>query len=159
MENTFDEATQQLGAVRRARVAAWAPKPIPWWYRVGVGIAAGFYWALQDMHNAVLLAVSTLVYGCVIGVLLRFVARRQGGLTRPKGMPRRLQMAWAGSIIAMMTVIASCGAAVRLAGVARPWLWFGAFGGVALAVGIDLGARFYRRSFDRWMIETNGGEQ
>ena len=156
MENTFEDASVQLDAVRRARAVVWAPKPIPVWYRAGTGIAAGCFWALQDTHKPAVLVVSSALYAIVIGVLLRMVARKQGSLTRPRGMPRQLQVAWAVAVLAMLAVIALCGAVVKLFDPPRPWLWFGALGGVALYVGIGIGAKVYERSFERWMAESSG---
>jgi peptidoglycan biosynthesis protein MviN/MurJ (putative lipid II flippase) len=156
MENTFEDASAQLEAVSRARVSAWAPKPIPVWYRAGTGIAAGCFWALQDTHKPAVIAVSTALYVIVIGVLVRMVARKQGSLTRPKGMPRPLQMAWVGSVLAMMIVIALCGAIVKLVNPSHSWIWLGALGGAALFFGIGVGANFYKVAFERWMTNTNG---
>jgi peptidoglycan biosynthesis protein MviN/MurJ (putative lipid II flippase) len=156
MENSFVDASSQLNTVSRARVSAWAPKPIPVWYRAGTGIAAGCFWALQDTHKPVVIAVSTALYAIVIGVLVRMVARKQGSLTRPKGMPRRLQKAWAGSVLSMMIVIALCGGIVHLVNPSHSWVWFGAFGGAALFFGIDVGANAYKRSFERWITDSKG---
>jgi uncharacterized membrane protein AbrB (regulator of aidB expression) len=158
MESTSQAASLQLGTVERARRTVWAPKPIPRWYRLGVGVAAGTFWALQDAHNRVLLFVSMAIYAVVIGVLLGAVARKQGGLTRPKGMPRRLQMAWAESVLWLLAVIAAVGGVVNLLHLPHPWLWFAALGAVALYVGIDVGARVYKRAFDRWSAENTGGK-
>jgi hypothetical protein len=152
MESTshFD-ASEQLGLVRAADEATYAPRPIPRWYTPVISTALALYLASMGASNRDLKAIAVVVYGLIVGISIGVMYRKQGRMPKMRKMPVELRRHTVRNVAILIGVIAAAFAVVSMTSLKHPWFWLAGAAFILMNIAGPIMERSYRRAYADWV--------